>query len=276
MRATSYFEGVRQTEIDCLGNNVKLPIFYYDGEAVTGVFPAKLKGLRKMMPDRRLQPARLAPGIGAIAIGCFEYRDSDVGTYNELAISVPLNVPHHKANLPGRSMLGSAFTGQFNAWVHHLPVTTELALIAGRELWNYPKFVAAIDFDQDERTRTCRLAEGAEHILTLKADRLRGGGDREVQLFTHLYQDRQPQCGEFRIHAPRFAQSIKRGAATLELGERHPIARELRDVLLSTQSIASTYAPQMEAILFGPEHISPVMIQRVADSEHEHAGAASA
>lgn len=258
------FEGVRQAEIDIDGDNVKLPIFYYDGESMTGIFPAKLGGLKKLLPDRRLVPARLAPGIGAVSITCFEYRDSDVGTYNELAIGIALNYPHQRLNLPGRAMLGGVLRGQVDGYVHHLPVTTELALKAGRELWNYPKFVADIDFEEDEQTRTCRLAEGAEHILTMRGTKLKSHRTDNLQLFTHVYQDGQPQRGEFRLQAKNAGQTIRPGASQLEIGHQHPIAVELADVLLSTKSIASSYTPSMQGILFGPEVVNSRMIQLAA------------
>jgi hypothetical protein len=264
MHASTFFDGVRQADIDIDGDLVKLPIFYRDGESITGVFPARLSALRKMLPDRRLVPARLAPGLGAITITCFEYRDSDVGSYNELAIGIMLNHPRDRANLPGRALLGGVLRGQMDAFVHHLPVTTELALKAGRELWNYPKFVASIDFEEDDSTRTCRLAHDGEHILTMSVPKIQSRRREQIQLFTHVYQDGQPQRGEFKLLATGSGQSILPGAARLELGPRHPIAQELSLALLTTKSIAASYVAGIEGILFGPENINPLMIQLAA------------
>lgn len=267
MRSNDFFEGVRQADIDIDGDVVKLPIFYRDGEAMTGVFPARLGVLRSMLPDRRLSPARLAPGIGAIAVTCFEYRDTDVGSYNELAIGIVLNHPRHRINAPGKSMLGGLMRGQLDAFVHHLPVTTDLALVAGRELWNYPKFIASIDFEEDAETRTCRLAEDGEHILTLRMPKLVGASDQQIQLFTHIYQDGQPQRGEFKLLAHDYGWSLKPGAAQIELGRSHPIAGELSSALVTTKSLAASRTPQIEGILFGPENINSRMIQLAAGVE---------
>lgn len=269
MRRSTFFEGVRQAEIDLTGDPVKLPIFYYDGEAMTGVFPARISRLRKYLPDRRLQPARLAPGVGVVTISCFEYRESDVGTYNELAIGIALNYPNHRLNLPGASLLGGVIRGQMDGYVWHLPVTTELAWKAGRELWNFPKIVAPIEYSQDERTRTCKLTDEGEHVLTMRAERIQATRTENLQLFTHVYQDGQPQHGEFRLRMLNSGQSIKPGSAELELGNRHPWAIELKDVLLSTKSIASSYSPSMEGILFGPENISSHFIQMAAHAPAE-------
>lgn len=264
MRDSAYFDGVRQAEIDLTGDPVKLPIFYYDGEVTTGVFPAKLGRLRRYLPDRRLEPARLAPGVGVVTISCFEYRDSDVGTYNELAIGIGLNYPAYGANLPGKALLSGVLKGQMHGFVWHLPVTTELAWKAGRDLWNFPKIVAPIDFTQDDATRTCRLTDEGEHVLTMRAQRLRSTRTENLQLFTHIYQDGQPQHGEFRLRTRSSGQSIKPGGAQIELGPAHPWAEELRDVLISTRSIAHSYAPSMQGILFGPENVSSHFIQLAA------------
>jgi len=266
VRASTFFEGVHQAQIPMDEHVLSVPVFYYDGSAMTGVFPARLSALRRWMPDRRFVPARLAPGIGAVTITCFEYAETDIDPYNELAIAVPLNEPHFRPNLPGRAMLDAARRGQYDVWVHHLPVTTELACRGGVEFYNYPKFVGSIDYTDNDRTRSCRLAEGASEILTMTIDRKAAAptkSDRLVQLFCHLYQDRQPQTAEFKIHAPGMAQTIRPGAARLELGAEHPIARELADALISRRSIAAAWAPKIEGILYGPEAMSSTLIDRL-------------
>jgi hypothetical protein len=270
MRGSPFFEGVEQSEAQLGDRTIKFPVFYYDGESMTGVFPARLSKLRKLLPDPRFVPARIAPGLGVVTVTCFEYRDTDIDAYNELAIGIPLSYPHYRNNAPGLAMLDANRRGQFDAWVHHLPVTTQLACDGGVDFYNYPKFVASIDFTQDESSRTCVLAEGAEHILTMKCERLKATEPADVQLFSHLWQDRQPQSSEFKIHAERAGQSIKPGTATIEIADRHPIARELRSVLVSNRSIAASYMPRIEGILYGPEHHTVPVMRRVLASDQAH------
>lgn len=275
MRSTGFFEGVRQADIDLDGDLCKMPIFYYDGEAMSGVFAARLSVLRKMLPDRRLTPARLAPGVGAISITCFEYRESDVGTYNELAVGIVLSHPARRLNIPGRAMLGGLLRGQLDAYVHQLPVTTDLALRAGRELWNFPKFVTPIDYEEDATTRTCHLTQDGQQILTMRVPKMAGGSAQQIQLLTHTYQDGQPQGGEFKLAAQRFGWTLRPGTAQLELGDSHPIATELASALLSTRSIAAAYTPAVEGILFGPTNISSRMIQLAAHAHGKSHGGGS-
>ncbi len=261
MRRSPFFDGVAQSEVSIAGQPAKVPIFYYDGTATSAVFAARLGALRRLMPDRRFSPARLAPGLGAVAVTCFEYRDTDIGPYNELAISVVLNEPWFLPNLPGRALIASLRRRQLHAWVQHLPVTTEIARAGGVDFYNYPKFIAGIDFAQSDRTRTCRLSEGAEHILTLSGERIATPRAEQFQLFSHLYMDRQPQSSEFKISANAMGVSINPRSAALELGTRHPIARELDALLVARRPIQYQYLASFEGILYGPEHITLALME---------------
>ena len=263
MRTSPFFEDVSQVDLKLDGHEVKLPIFYYDGSAMSGMFPARLSRLRKLLPDRRFNPARLAPGVGLVAVTCFEYVDTDIGPYNELAIAIALSVPYHRSNPPLRALLDSQRSGQLHAFVHHLPVTTDIALVAGKRLWNYPKFIANIDFSESEGQRICRLAEGEEHILTMTRERISARRSSDTQVFSHLWHDRQPQSSEFKLHAGAAGQTGRLGAAKIELGSAHPIALELRDLLLSTKSIGAQWSEKLEGILYGPEHLTLPLVDEV-------------
>jgi hypothetical protein len=261
-RDSSFFDGVTQVQAAIGGEPAKLPVFYYDGTAQTAVFPARLRALRALLPDPRFVPARLAPGLGALGVTCFEYRDTDIGPYNELAISIVLSEPPFALNLPGRALLAGLRRGQLHAWVQHLPVTTELARLAGVELYGYPKFLAGIDYEEAAGMRICRLTEHGEPILALAGARIPTPAAGELQVFSHLWQDRQPQSSEFKLHALARGRSLQPGAARLELGARHPIARELARVLVSRRSIHYELMARFEGILYGPEHLPLPLIER--------------
>lgn len=271
MRGSPFFDGVAQSEVTIAGQPTAVPIFYYDGTSTSAVFAARLGALRRLMPDPRFRPARLAPGLGALAVTCFEYRDTDIGAYNELAISIVLNEPWFRPNLPLRAMVSGARTRQLHAWVHHLPVTTEIARVGGVDFYNYPKFVAGIDVEEHGRDRVCRLSEGVEHILTLTGARIATPRSEQVQMFSHLWMDRQPQRSEFKINALETGVSMRPGAASLTLGDRHPIARELAGLIAWRRPIQYQYTKRFEAILYGPERLSPALLGRLADARAESA-----
>jgi hypothetical protein len=71
-------------------------------------------------------------GIGQAlaAFGCFQYRKTDIGPYNEVGLAILAMAP--QSPVPA-------------LYVVHLPVNTALANRAGHEIWGYNKFVASID-----------------------------------------------------------------------------------------------------------------------------------
>lgn len=262
MRESPFFEGVSQVE-GPIGDGVgRLPVFYYDGAAMAAFFPARLAAVRRLMPDPRFCPARIAPGLGLVAVMCFEHRDTDIGAYNEVGISVALNEPWFLPNLPGYAALRALRRRQLHGWVQHLPVTTEIARAGGVDYYNYPKFIGRIEFEETPGGRVCSLNEGQEPILVLSGARIPAPRSEQIQLFSHLWMDRQPQRSEFKINAVEFGVSVRRDAATLTLGDRHPIARELAALLASRRPVQYAFAPRFEGILYGPEHLTPSVLRR--------------
>jgi hypothetical protein len=163
-------------------------------------------------------------------------------------------------------LISSLRRRQLHAWVHHLPVTTEIARAGGVDFYNYPKFIAGIDFQESEERRTCRLSEGAEHILTLSGERIATPRSEQFQLFSHLWMDRQPQGSEFKINAIEMGVSLRPGVASLALGEHHPIARELAEVIAWSRPLQYQYMARFEGILYGPEHLSLGLLAQTADA----------
>lgn len=223
----------------------QVPSFVYDGVAMTAIFPARLDALRAILPDPHLAPARLAPGIGVVGVSCFEYRDTDIGPYNQVAISIVLNNPYFCANLPGRALVSEPRQRQLDTWVHHLPVTTANPGTVGAHDSD-STFLASIDFTADRGSRSCQLAEGSEHILTLSAAAIPTPRYETLQLFTH--QQSPGPSSEFKINAHAMGESLSPDAATLTLDDRHPIARELAGMLLQQQSLCYQYLAGFDAI----------------------------
>lgn len=265
MRDSRFFEGVDQVEIyaDDPDLGGRLPIFYYDTAMMLALFPARYRAVRDLLPDPRFVPARLAPGLGVVAVACLEHRDTDIGPYGEVGIAIPLDDATSRLNLPGRALWNAERHEQSHAFVVHLPVTTEVALRGGIEFYGFPKFLGEIGFEGTGAEQTCGLGRRGEHILTLTSEKLRTGRGGETQFFFHLWMDRQPQRTEFKVSRLEMGRSLRPGAATLELDERHPIARELGRLLVSRRSLRYDYVPRAEAILYGPDRFTVPLLRRI-------------
>jgi hypothetical protein len=257
-----FFEGVEQVEAFLLGEKVKLPVFYRSARSFTAVFPASLFSLRRMVPDRRFVPAQLLPGVGGIHLTAFEYYDTDIHPYNEFAVGVLLNAPRF-LQVPGYNALRQLVQGEFYTYIHRLPVNTEISLRGGVDIYNFPKFMAEITFTDTAEEVTCELREGGDLICRLSGRKVEARRSGVMKYFCHLYQSKQPQMAEFKINARAYTILPGPGNARLELGTSHPVAAELSRALLAPVPLIYIYNPDMQGILYGPDHLFMPLIYRM-------------
>ena len=78
--------------------------------------------------------------------------------------------------------------------------------------------------------------------------------------------DGEPKAARFRKHQIELARCARFGAATLELGDQHPIGHDLARMLLSRRSLSYESCPRFEAILFGPSHLTLPAIARTLNT----------
>lgn len=145
------------------GLSIEFPALYYDIRFTTCIFTAKIERLKSILPHPQFIPIHIWPGTGMLGITALEYRDTSVGPYNEVAITVPLNFPP-AAFLGKHSALSMMHKNIFPVYIHHLPVTTEIALGLGVHFYNYPKFLSWIDFQERHDFLEITLKEGDDLI----------------------------------------------------------------------------------------------------------------
>lgn len=249
-RDMEFFRGVYQIEADFKGESARLPLFYYDSTAITAIYPAPLGKLRKILPKKDYHPVPVLPGVGAVAITCFEYRDTDIRPYNEISISVLMSYKK-SPGLPAAGVVKSLMRNEFHTYIHHLPVTTQVALDGGVDVYNFPKFLAEINFEYTDDAIRCELLEKGEHILTLTGKKLKTGKGKTLHFCTYPVKEDRAQMADVLLRAKEMAMSFNPNAADLELGD-HPIGKELKDLLLMKKPITYMYMPDFQAILYGP------------------------
>lgn len=229
--------------------HVNLPIRYRDAESMMAFFPLPTRHVRGLLRSPRMRPVEVVPGYSVVAFAAFEYRDTDIGPYNEFGICFPI-LYKNPLSIPLLPVLFEKSYPRLGFYIQHLPVTTEIACRAGREFYGYPKFVADIHFEMTEEERICHLREGGKHILSLAVNRPEGKlRQEERRLVTYsILGERELKTvlqTKMRIEHRRI-----RGA-TLTLGE-HAIARDLKRFEISTKILESRYADEMEAVLPAP------------------------
>jgi hypothetical protein len=246
MRDLSFYQQVDHLQKDCRGRRLYLPVFYYDVTAVMAGFLTPLERVRALLPSRRMKPLRATPWHAVTIISCFEYRDSDAGPYNEIAIAFPFTMDEPAPVLIG--LLREIAQGPL-AYVYKLPVTTEFAYQFGVDFYNFPKFLADIAFTREDGWIRCRLAEGGRHILTLSARQLSPNPSPRWRFHGITTRDDRILRSEVIVNVRRQAISRNPANVRLEIGD-HALGKELSHLDLG-RMVHLQYLPECQTTLSG-------------------------
>jgi hypothetical protein len=252
MTATSAAPVVGPDAYVIQGQRVELPVVVRDASSGAATYTVSAAAARRLLPSDDLELLELWPGRALCSIAVIEYRDNDLGKYNEVSIAFfvrPKGAPH---GLPFVGTVVDFMRGRAATYIHHLPVDGRFTCEAGRTIWGFPKTVEEIDFVKEEKRTTCRLVMQGQHVLTLSLPR---GGARSLPdstMVTFSYIDGA-------VHATKFASGgegvgFHLGGAQLELGN-HPISQELRSLGLPKRALMTMWMERMRGRFEAAERV---------------------
>jgi len=244
MLQSEFFEGIKQSKVKLGSYEVTIPVFYRDLLSIDVYLLASLDKVKACLPSKRMHPFRVTPWHSIISLSAYEYRDSDIGPYNEFSIGIPFVLDK---NSP-------VFTGIIRKppeipmiYILHLPVTTEIARAAGVEGANFPKFLAEISFGTRDQWITCKVDAEGKNILSLSVRKINPVYSPRQHVFPiNSYQNRLLRL-EFNLSECEAGFSKKQSDVQLELGN-HPVGLKLSDLKLG-RVLAYQYCPARQAIL---------------------------
>lgn len=218
------------------GTVVPLPVRYFDAQCLLASFLADVDRAAGLLKGTGLQAMTQEDGKAVVVLGCFEYRKTDIGPYNEFCLAVSATV----AGDPVPAL-----------YVANLPVTTAAAELAGREIWGFNKFVTSIDVKRDGKKFSTSLCDpsGAK-LLTLQG--ARGASlplpPADVLTFSLL-------AGKIVKTVVRVVTPFQLSSGenfVLRLGEsQHPVANNLQALALDGAHPALVqYSDQFQSLLF--------------------------
>lgn len=229
-----FFDKFEYQKVMYDGKEYEEPLKYFDFLRMTSYFPASAKKLKKYLPSKKLKLLKPFPGMSIIFIVAFQYRKvSYLEPYNEVGIGFPVVLKTQKKKIQGTYLI-------------HLPLTTEEACKLGLEISGFPKFIADITFEDTEHTKICHLKHEGKDILSIECKKL----DTVV---------RSSELNSFTVKGNKLLRTVvtsqslsggsrEKGSALLTLGN-HPIAEELKGLLLKTESVGHEYEPKAQLSL---------------------------
>jgi hypothetical protein len=224
------------------GRTVTMPCIVRDACSATATWLVSSRAAQALLPGPDLEIAEVLPGRGMLSIACIDYRDNDLGDYNEVSIAFFVRKRGDRKGVPYLGAAADMMRGLLPTHIIHLPVTQSLGCEAGQTIWGFPKTVDQIDFDTTGDRARCVWNKDGQNVLKLS---LPIGGNRdfpEQTLRTYSYIDGA-------LHETQFVSSaenlgVRMRGAEIELGA-HPIADELRSLGLPKPALMSMWLGKM-------------------------------
>ena len=198
------------------GREIAMPVVVRDAGSGSAMFMVPSEAAQKLIPGDAFRVVEAAPGQTQCVIVIVDYRDNDLGDYDEVGI---VFFVHPKDGRPE----------QAGSYIYKLPVNQDFTREAGYEIWGFPKTVEDIRFEYTGTSARCALHMDGQHVLTLEVPRGEGTSSEDSPGIGYTYKDGVPHRTQTTMGAEGSFLSPGREGVTLELGS-HPIADDLRSL----------------------------------------------
>ncbi len=211
---------------------VELPVFCSDGSAVAAFFACDHEKATQKLKGTGLYPIETSRGKAIATLGLFEYRQSTLEPYNEGFLMIAVS-PQPKMSLLAQRLqiFLSAEKRKLGFYTLDLPITEELPLVAGREIWGVPKFLAhiSLSFSNDRFRGEVLVKSTGEKILSLESSFNKGVPFRFLD--SMVYSNHKDSILKIISNFNCSARIARDKRARLEVaGIDHPMAHNLRDL----------------------------------------------
>lgn len=223
------------TPFESSEGHVDLPILYFDNSNFMAMFEVEFEIANAFLKDAGVTAVQFAKGKALVVVGFYEYRKTAISAYNEVGVAIAcvpngVQTPH----CPLLSLYKSLDKQQIGFHVIDLPVTTQAACAAGKEIWGYPKFVTPIGFSLEAKRfkGTVSDPESGDTMVELSGDL--GIGLPAPQLDLVLYSHHNGSLLRTLINTRGGGRSCLPGSLRLKLSNStHPMAQRLAQLGLA-------------------------------------------
>ncbi|MDO8654318.1 MAG: acetoacetate decarboxylase family protein [Undibacterium sp.] len=224
-----------RTPIPTSEGTVGMPILYYDNSVMMALFRVDYDKAQALVGDQGLQAVRVFGGKALAAIAFYQYRETSIADYNEVGVAIAV-VPNgtQVPMFPLLSMLNNLDKAPVGFCVVDLPVTTDAACAAGREIWGYPKFVTPIGFSLQGGRFDGAVTDPDTGKDLVRLSGKAGLGMPGPLLDLVLYSRHNGQMLRTLVNTRGGAQACLPGSMRIQVSDsKHPMAQRLNALGLS-------------------------------------------
>ena len=197
------------------GKTVTLPAVVRDASSGSVMYLGDIEAARRIIPDS-FEPVEAAPGRTQVTLVIIDYRDNDLGDYDEVGVVFFVRPSGDE-------------DAEVGSYIHALPVNQSFTCEAGCRIWGFPKTVEEITFQYAGASATCSLSMDGRHVLTMTVPRGGAGETPDTEALGYTMIEGVPHRNVF-LRGGTGEQTKPGGdGVVLELGD-HPLADALRDL----------------------------------------------
>ncbi len=222
---------------------VTFPVEVRDASGAIAGFLVPSREANRLVGDA-FEIVDFLPGRTLFMLGCIDYKDNDLGDYNEVAMNFFVRKKGAPRGFPWLGAWKGMAGGGLPSYSWKMPVNQSFTRDAGAMIWGFPKTIERIDFDYSVEGRFRGYLEmDGQKVFEIEMPR---GGDKE--------RPASPSVGYSYIdgvpHSTRFTQAATQMGAgggkdvTITLGS-HPIADDLRSLGLPKKPLMTTWVGKM-------------------------------
>jgi hypothetical protein len=230
------------------GQEFSLPCEVRHATSGAAAYLVSAKAARKLLQGPDFEVVELLPGRALCSIAIIDYKDNDLGDYDEVSIALFVRPRGQRPKVPYLGNWIDLMRSRLGVHIIHLPVNQSFTCEAGCMIWGYPKTVQQIEFDYEPDRATCKLVYDGEHALTMSVPR---GGDKKLsdgEMVTYSYLDGVPVVTRAAQSAEGFGMHWSGVELTLGSGL---IADQLRSLGLPKRPLMAVWMERLRG-RFGP------------------------
>ncbi|EIF44502.1 hypothetical protein DOK_03498 [gamma proteobacterium BDW918] len=243
-----------EREYQINGQTVTLPVNVNNAAMLMNVFTVNTAKAQALIADSGFKVVEILPGKALMQLLAVDYRENDLGDYNEAAIVFPVTTPGESKPLPFFGALSRMMRGQLGNFVYRMPVNQGFTTHAGRFIWGFPKWVCHVDIDFGPKTAFAQFHDEGHAVFSISAPT--GGKTVAKPQRAPSLAIRNKQAWKTIGITEGEGLSFKLGGQVPEIGEKHPLAMVLRNLGLPKKPLFSLSIRKAKMQFDGPEVVS--------------------
>ena len=235
------------------GKEITFPVVVSDAAMLMNAFLVDAGAARSMLAGTGFRVVELFPGKAILQLLAVDYKENDLGDYNEGAIILPVLTPGERKPFPFFGAVKRMGDGSLGNFVYRMPVDQEFTTHAGRFIWGFPKWVSRVDIEFGASEARGTFIDEGELVYTISAKAGGNSEPKEQQAASLAIRDGKAWKTYGTNNSSGLTFSL--GGAAPDIGDQHPLAMELRALGLPKKPLFTVSVKRTRMTFGKPEAV---------------------